>query len=540
MSWFVYMLRCGDGTVYTGMTDDRERRLALHNSGHGAKYTRSRLPVRMIYSEQAVTRGAALSREAAIKRLTRAEKLELAAGSPSAEFNIPEGAAKIIAKLKAGGYEACAVGGCVRDTLMGLAPHDWDLASSALPEQVKACLAGQRIMETGVKHGTVTVLAEDGQYEVTTFRRDGRYSDGRRPDSVEFVPGLREDLARRDFTINAMAWSPESGVIDPFGGRMDIREKVIRCVGEPEKRFQEDALRILRAIRFASRLGFDIERDTERAMFEEKELLRGVSGERVREELVGILMGEGAGTLICRCRDVLAVLLPELPPPNYEQDNPWHIHDLLRHTAAVVDGAPKDAAVRLAALFHDMGKPLCRTVDEHGVAHYCGHAEVSAEICRRAMKYVLKFDNETTRKVVTLVERHDRPIAPEDKSVRRAINRMGMPLLSKLLELQRADAGAQAPERAEGRLADIAAAREIMMRLGAEECCFSQKELAVDGGDMISLGLSPGPQIGRMLKKLLDAVLDGELENDRESLLAAARKTIEEADDNEAIRDGKD
>jgi len=526
MSWFVYMLRCADGTLYTGMTNDVEKRLQAHNSGRGAKYTRSRLPVELAYKEACPGRREALSREAALKRLTRAEKLELTAGERLAP---PRGAAEIMSKLRSAGYEAYAVGGCVRDSLMGILPHDWDIATSALPEETAACFSRYKTVETGLKHGTLTVLMPDGQYEVTTFRQDGPYSDGRHPDSVGFVRSIGEDLARRDFTMNAIAWSPETGITDPFGGREDIRNRTIRCVGEPERRFREDALRIMRAVRFASVCGFSVEAGTERAMFELRGLVASISGERIREELIRTLMGDGAGNAVTRYRDVLAAVMPEMPPADYCQDNPWHVCDLLTHTALTVDFSPRDEEVRLAAFFHDFGKPSVRIVDGSGTAHYYGHAKAGAAICRRIMRDVLKFDSETLKDVETLVLGHDAEIPPEERAVKKRLAKLGPALMEKMLCLQEADARAQAPELAAEKLKNIAAVRRLAVEIEESGACLRLKELAVNGRDLTELGVPEGPRVGKVLGAMLERVVDGRLPNDRGALLKFARDAEEES-----------
>ena len=284
-----------------------------------------------------------------------------------------------LARLHDAGYEAYIVGGCVRDRIMGREPKDYDITTSALPEQTAAVFAGERIIETGMKHGTVTVLLDGEPLEITTFRIDGTYSDSRHPDAVTFTPSLREDLARRDFTMNAMAYSSETGLVDPFGGQADIAAKYIRCVGDPDLRFREDALRILRALRFSSVLGFPIEPETDGAARYLCLLLKKISAERVFSELKQLLCGPDVRRVLLDYAGVLGAVLPEiLPMQGFDQRNPHHCYDILEHTAAAVEAMPPEPALRLAALLHDVGKPECFFTDEDGVGHFYGHPKAGA------------------------------------------------------------------------------------------------------------------------------------------------------------------
>lgn len=423
-----------------------------------------------------------------------------------------------IERLEAAGYEAYAVGGCVRDEILGKAPADWDLASSALPEETERVFAGEKIIETGKRHGTVTVVIGEAALEITTFRVDGNYPDGRRPEKVSFTKSIEEDLARRDFTMNAMAYNESRGVIDPFGGMADAKAGIIRAVGDPEKRFREDALRIMRALRFASVLGFAIEPGTERALFERRELLKNVSPERISEELLKLLCGQNVRRVLLKYTEILGVVLPELlPMKGFEQRNPHHAYDVLEHSAAAVENVPPRAALRLAALLHDAGKPSCFTLDEKGIGHFYGHAGLSAAIAETAAKR-LRLDSALTKEAVSLVKYHGTQIEPNKKSVRRALNRFTPKLFFELLLLKRADAAACGPERPldEEYFSLLESTAKEIIR---EEQCFSLKNLAVSGDDLIAVGFSPGRELGRILGILLDRVMGEELPNEKEALL---------------------
>ena len=438
-------------------------------------------------------------------------------------MEFPEQVNTALRRLREAGYTACAVGGCVRDRLMGAEPKDYDVTTAALPEQTEAVFAGERIIETGLKHGTVTVLLGGLPIEITTFRVDGGYSDARHPDAVRFTPSLTEDLARRDFPVNAMAWSPEDGLADPFGGADDLRNRLIRCVGDPDTRFREDALRILRALRFAAVLGFRIEERTADALHRNRALLDKVSAERIAAELCKLLCGDGVKPILLEYADVLGVVLPELlPMRGFDQRNPHHIYDVLEHTAVVVENVPPEPMLRWAALLHDSGKPATFALDAKGVGHFFGHPKVSAALADAALRR-LKLDNATRERVVLLVQYHDVQIEPTEKAVKRALGKLGEEAFFQLLALKRADNLAQSPEY-RGRLALCdqleAIAREILRR----EDCFSLRDLAVKGGDLIAAGLRPGPALGAALDALLDAVIDGRVENERDALLAFLQK----------------
>ena len=430
-----------------------------------------------------------------------------------------------LSRLTSAGFEAFVVGGCVRDALMGRTPGDYDVTTSALPEETAAVFAGERVIETGLRHGTVTVLLDGNPLEITTFRVDGTYSDARHPDEVSFTRSLREDLARRDFTMNAVAWSPESGLVDPFGGASDIRARVIRCVGDPETRFREDALRILRCLRFAAVLGFSIDAATAAAARENRALLAHISAERVAEELKKLVCGPDVRRVVLEETDVLGAVVPELLPlRGFDQRNPNHCFDILEHAAAVCEAVPPEPVLRLAALLHDLGKPDCFFLGEDGVGHFYGHAQRGAELVEPILRR-LRFDNESRERITELVRRHDLRIEPTDKGVARCLRRYGPDFFFQLVQLKKADALAHAP----GATRDERVQRsEELERIGREllarKACFSLRDLAVNGNDLLAEGYAPGPAVGEALNALLDAVTDGQVPNEKCALLAYLKK----------------
>lgn len=441
------------------------------------------------------------------------------------EIKFPEQVDRALALLHEAGFEAYAVGGCVRDIVMGRNPDDFDITTSALPEETKQVFDGFKIIETGIKHGTVSVIVDGESLEITTYRVDGSYSDGRHPDEVSFSKNLAEDLKRRDFTINAMAFNHGQGLIDPFDGRGDIQRKVIRCVGEAGSRFKEDSLRILRALRFASTLGFEIEGKTQKAAFENKTELRSVSAERVREEICKLIFGTNVRRVLIENIEILGEVIPELlPMKGFEQRNPHHIYDVLEHTAAAVSAAPKDLTVRLAALFHDIGKPACFSVDENGTGHFYGHAEISAAMTDNIMRR-LRFGNEIRSNVVMLVRFHDRQIELQERAVKRALNKFGDSGFSMLFELKKADNAAQAPEYS-FRMEYYSHLKEIYEKIMSDKMCFSIKNLAVNGNDIMKAGVVQGPEVGRILSRLLDEVIEGILLNEKDVLIEEIKKTV--------------
>ena len=436
-------------------------------------------------------------------------------------MQLPDYVNTALSRLESAGFEAYAVGGCVRDRLMGRAPTDYDVTTSALPQETAAVFAGERVVETGMKHGTVTVLLDGHPLEITTFRIDGAYSDARHPDAVTFTRSLRADLARRDFTVNAMAYSARTGLVDPFGGEADVRAKILRCVGDPAARFREDALRILRCVRFSSVLGFAIDPATAAAARASRALLRTISAERVAGELKKLVCGAGVRRVVLEETDILGAVLPEILPMRFfDQRNKHHVFDVLEHCAAACEAVPPEPVLRLAALLHDVGKPDCFFTDEDGVGHFYGHAERGAEITD-AIGRRLRLDNESRERITLLVRRHDMRIDPEKRSVLRCLRRFGAEFFFQLLEIKRADTLAHAPgPKMDERLQRYAELKALARDAIAEEACFSLRSLAVNGRDLLDAGFAPGPAVGQALETLLDAVTDGRVPNEKAALLA--------------------
>lgn len=433
---------------------------------------------------------------------------------------LPREGLELINRLNRAGYEAWFVGGCVRDLLLGIQPHDWDICTNALPEETEACLPEYRIHETGIKHGTVLVMAGEQGYEITTYRTESAYTDHRHPDAVQFVRELTQDLARRDFTINAMAYHSRFGLVDRFGGKADLEQGVIRAVGRPEERFREDALRILRALRFAARFGFSIEPETAKAVHEQKEVLRYIARERIFSELKGFLCSPGAAPLLLEFSDVFGTILPELAPAvGFAQNTPHHDADVWTHTVRVVEGVPEeDAALRLAALFHDVAKPECCTLGADGYCHFYGHNRRGAELADEALRR-LKCDNETRTKAVELVSLHDAALPEDLPAVRRFLSRRSVETARMLLTLRRADVLGQSSYHREEKLEQLARFERLVDEAVREGPCWSLDQLAIKGRDLMEHGIAPGPEIGRKLKLALKAVMEGRVKNDLESLL---------------------
>lgn len=433
---------------------------------------------------------------------------------------LPEFVREVLGKLNENGFEAWCVGGCVRDMLLGRAPGDWDVAASARPEETMRVF-GQRAIPTGIRHGTVTVRTAGQPVEVTTYRCDGEYADHRHPVSVTFSDSLREDLRRRDFTVNAMAMDLRGTVEDPFGGQADLQTKTLCCVGDPECRFQEDALRILRGLRFASVLEFSLEEGTARSLRQQRALLREISAERIRTELVKLLCGSGVCEVLLGYPEVLAVVLPEIAPSvGFDQRNRHHCYDVWEHTARSVAAVPQEPVLRTVMLLHDLGKPASFQLDAAGTGHFLGHAKMSRMLADAILRR-LRFSTADREDILVLVEQHDRLIAPTEKSVRRALLRFGEKNFRRLLAVKRADNLAQAPAYL-GRQREYDAVEAVLDRLLEQNACFSLRRLAVNGRDMTALGYC-GPEVGKILQLLLHGVVDGKMPNDREALLREAK-----------------
>ena len=442
-------------------------------------------------------------------------------------INLPDDVKFIIDTLESGGFEAYAVGGCVRDSIMGKLPYDWDVCTSALPEQTIETFAGQHIIETGLKHGTVTLMLNGNPYEITTFRTDGKYTDNRRPDKVKFVNVLKRDLARRDFTINSLAYNPKADIIDYYGGVEDLRAGVIKCVGNANKRFQEDALRIMRALRFASVFGFVGDGDTAKAMHENKKLLRNIAVERIAAEFNKLLLGDGARQVLSAHIEIIAEIIPEITSAvGFKQNNPYHCYDVLTHILYGVEAAPKDLILRLALFFHDIGKPASYTESDGGTGHFYGHPQISSDMAYEILQR-LRYDNDTIKTVTQLVSFHDCEINRR-QHIKRWLNKIGEERFRQLIEVKKADAAAQAMAVRADRINALSGILIMLDEIIAQNQCFSLKDLAVKGRDLIDAGLSEGKQIGVILDKLMDTVINEEAENDKAALLEIAKEQIKE------------
>ena len=432
-------------------------------------------------------------------------------------IQLPEDVKKIIEIIEKAGYEAYAVGGCVRDSLLMRNPNDWDITTSAKPEKVKELF--KKTIDTGIEHGTVTVMMHHVGYEVTTYRIDGEYEDARHPKNVTFTSNLIEDLKRRDFTINAMAYNDRSGIVDAFDGISDLEKGIIRAVGNPRERFDEDALRMMRAVRFSAQLGYSIEEDTKKAIQELSPNLQKISAERIQVELVKLVSSNHPEKM----RDlyetgITAVILPEFDKAMVTaQNNPHHCYTVGEHIIQSMAASDADKNIRLAMLYHDIGKPECLTTDEKGIDHFYGHPEVSGRICKASLRK-LKFDNDTIHTVVQLVTHHDYQILPEKKYVRRAMNRIGKDIFPLLLKVKQADLYAQSTYQREEKQEKLDEICTLYKEIIQENECVDLKGLAVTGSDLIAWGMKPGRELGEMLSQLLAIVIDDPGKNQKETL----------------------
>ena len=425
-------------------------------------------------------------------------------------------ATAVVERLQQAGYRTVLVGGCVRDSLLSIPPHDYDVATAALPEQVQALFADTPYFSTGSRYGTITILSGGLPVEVTTFRREGAYTDHRRPDQVEFTPRLEDDLARRDFTINAMAWGRE-GLVDLYGGQRDLIRRQVRCVGDPDRRFGEDALRLLRGLRLAAQLEFTLEPDTAAAIRRHLPELSHVAWERICTEFLRLICSPGAGRILLDFPEMAAQVLPELGPAvNFDQRNPHHRYDVYTHSVKALELVPPVPSLRLAALLHDVGKPVTFTVDGEGVGHFYGHAEAGVPLAEQALER-LRVSRATRERVVMLVARHHLPVENTRTWVGRWVRRLGSEALLELLALKRADGLACGTPAGEQETLLQQAAEQIRA-LQAEGARLTLRELAVNGRDALSAGLE-GPAVGTALRDLLDRVCQGQLPNDRTVLL---------------------
>ena len=434
-------------------------------------------------------------------------------------IKMPDNVKNIIETLEANGYEAYAVGGCVRDALMGRIPHDWDITTSATPMEVKALF--RRTIDTGIKHGTVGVVTEEGVVEITTFRTEGGYQDNRHPEWVKFVPNIEQDLARRDFTVNAMAYSPKRGFADPFGGREDLKNHILRAVGEPELRFREDSLRILRGARFAVKYQLEPDAATEEAMVELAPLMDNLARERVWDELCKLILLADAEDLL-RFAPVITQVIPELAPLiGFDQKNRHHIYDIYTHTAQVVQAVPQELTLRWAALLHDIGKPASFTLGEDGQGHFYGHAQISAEMADAVLRR-LKAPAALRERTVLLIDKHMVWLEVSSRSIRRWISRLGMEAMDQLMILQEADTGGKGTENPSEN-PYFSRIQAIIRQIKEDNTCLTLKDLAVNGHDLMALG-HKGKAIGENLNRLLGLVLDETIPNEKAALLAALQE----------------
>lgn len=443
-------------------------------------------------------------------------------------MDMPKNVDIAINLLQSAGFEAYAVGGCVRDSLLGKTPNDWDITTSAKPEDMKSVFADFHCIDTGIKHGTVTVVIDGEPLEITTFRLDGEYEDNRHPKSVTFTSNLGADLGRRDFTVNAMAYSKMTGTVDLFGGQNDLKNGIIRCVGDPDRRFNEDALRILRALRFASALDFEIEEKTAQSLLKNRALLGNISEERIAKELLKLVCGKGAKRILTDFAPVLFEILPELQPMyKNSHDNPHHCYDIYEHTLIAVESIDPDPTLRFAMLLHDCGKPAVKKFDENGVAHFYGHQRISAEISAQILAR-LKVSNKFRDEILFLVSNHDRWELYENmEKMPRYLSKFGLDGVLNLLKVMRADVLAQSPEY-RYRLDQIADAEETAKNLAAQKPCLSLSELQINGRTLMDIGIPQGRKLGAVLAQLLDEVIDGVTKNTQEALTTRAREIYSE------------
>lgn len=438
-------------------------------------------------------------------------------------IELPKNVQIIIETLQKKGFEAFVVGGCIRDSILGLAAHDWDICTDATPDKIGACFKDYLVIDTGLKHGTVTVAIDHEHYEITTYRVDGEYKDNRRPETVRFVKCLQQDLARRDFTINAMAYNEQTGIQDYFNGIEDLKNGIVRCVGDANQRFSEDALRMMRALRFSSVFDFPIAPDTAQSIHQNRALLKNIAAERINVELCKLICGKGAKRVLLEYNDVMKVIIPQLEPMmGFLQHNPYHYLDVWQHTVETIEHSPMDIVVRLTMLLHDIGKPMTYSEDERG-GHFYGHYEVSFEIAKVVMRN-LKFDNDTRHEVTQLIRYHDTVLLTQEKYAKRWLNKLGEKQVRRLIAVKRADTMGQIEHIRKERLEQIDRFETSINAVLADNQCYSLGMLCINGHDVIECGIPKGPQVGKVLADIMQQVLDGTLENDREVLLEWVRQ----------------
>lgn len=440
------------------------------------------------------------------------------------KISIPEKVNELLIKLNRNGFEAFIVGGCVRDSILGKTPHDWDICTNAKPDEIKECLTKYHTIDTGIKHGTVSVEIDKEIFEITTYRIDGEYSDNRHPKNVDFTTNIIDDLARRDFTINAIAYNDEKGIVDPYHGCEDLKLRTIRCVGEPEKRFREDALRIIRALRFASVYSFRIDSSTAQAILDNRKLLNNVSAERIACELNRLVCGDGAEKILNDFRSVFAVFMPEIAQTfDFEQHTKHHNRDVWRHTTHAVSSIEAEPILRITMLFHDLGKPNACKRDADGTCHFKGHPKYSA-IYANDILHRLKYPNYFIDTCLTLIIYHDVRFNGTKKQIKHVMNKIGEQNMALLFKVQRADILAQSEYHQKEKLEAIDLAENKFKEIISEKSCFTLKQLAVNGNDLIDIGITEGKMIGSTLKLLLSFVIDEKVENTRGALLDKAKE----------------
>lgn len=436
---------------------------------------------------------------------------------------LPEKIKLIIDRFYEAGYEAFAVGGCVRDALLGAKPHDWDITTNATPDETKTIFPDYPVKDTGIKFGTVTLIYEGEGIEITAYRRESGYTDSRHPEIITYVPSLAEDLKRRDFTVNAMAYNDRVGLVDNHGGIQDVENCIIRTVGNSRERLDDDALRILRGLRFAATLGFDIDRDTAEQMHQCKDGLRNIAAERIKNELHKIILSENPSRILAEFHDIFEIFIPEFTPIiGMEQNHPYHCFDVFHHTLVALDNTPPDKTIRYAVLFHDLGKGRTKTTDKNGVDHFHGHPNISEQLALNIMKR-LTFCRKTRERVALLVKYHDARIPCDVYHIKKWLNRFGSPFFRNLLLVNRADICGQNPAYL-NRLDKLPEYEKLLNEIIAGQQCVSRKSLAINGNDLIELGFRTDKKLGRILDKLLEEVMKSEIPNEKAALLQEAQR----------------
>ncbi|SCJ02091.1 CCA-adding enzyme [uncultured Ruminococcus sp.] len=418
------------------------------------------------------------------------------------------------------------MGGCVRDYLLGLTPHDTDICTNALPEQTKKCFESYHTFDTGIKHGTISVVCCGEVYEITTYRIDGDYSDNRHPDSVSFTRNINEDLQRRDFTVNAMAYNTEYGLVDPYGGKNDLKDKIIRCVGNPDTRFNEDALRILRALRFASVYGFSIEENTSKSIFKNADLLKNIATERVISEFLKLICGKDAVKILDAYRETIAVIIPEITAMfNFNQNNIHHSYDLWQHTLTALGTIEPNPILRMTMLLHDIGKPSVKTTDNSSQSHFQGHQLESKKIADRIL-HRLRLPSDFINKTLLLIEYHDVRFNGSKKLMKKVMNVLGTDLTKQLLEVEYADISAQSEYQREEKLGYLSTAKTHLNEIIKDNECFKLSQLDINGKDILNLGVKEGRDVGNILDYLLMLVVDANVPNKKSILISKAEEYI--------------